>query len=191
MQYMPNPAFTEMKDYIYTPMEVLPQLRKSGGDIIASYKSINVPKTFPKEAELCSTGAENKRLIVTFVSEHFRHGLEAFSCSPWHGFGDLLIQCTVPTDGVIFPVVVPDSPFLDLRPSILGHSKFRELKAPGLQINLPICSKMAHVRAHPFNKAVITTLTCLPTVFRKKTDYHLPTAFDRIFFRNINVLNCT
>lgn len=82
MQYMPKPAFTEMKDYIYTPMEVLPQLRKSGGDIIASYKSINVPKTFPKEAELCSTGAENKWLIVTFVSEHFRHGLEAFSCSP-------------------------------------------------------------------------------------------------------------
>lgn len=63
-------------------MEVLPQLRKSGGDIIASYKSINVPKTFPKEAELCSTGAENKELSVTFVSEHFKHSLEALSCSP-------------------------------------------------------------------------------------------------------------
>lgn len=56
-------------------MQVLPQLRKSGGDIIASYKSINAPKALPKEAELCSTGAENKWLNVIFVSEHFKHSL--------------------------------------------------------------------------------------------------------------------
>lgn len=91
-------------------MEVLPQLRKSGGDIIASYKSINVPKTFPKEAEFCSTGAENKELSVTFVSEHFKHSLEALSCSPWHGFGQLLFQCIVPTAGGHFPCCGPRKP---------------------------------------------------------------------------------
>lgn len=69
---------------------------------------------------------------------------------------------------VIFPVVVPESPSLGLRPVILGHSRLRELEAPGLQIshiNPPIHSKMAHVRAQPFHKPVITTLACLPTVF--------------------------
>lgn len=55
-------------------MQVLPQLGKSGGDVVTSYKGINVPKTFPKEAELCSTGDENKWLNVTSVSKHFKHG---------------------------------------------------------------------------------------------------------------------
>lgn len=91
-------------------MEVLPQFRKSGGDIIALYKSINAPKTFPKEAELCSIGAENKWLSVTFFSEHFRHGLEALSFSPWHGLGELLIQCIVPTIGGNFPCCGPRKP---------------------------------------------------------------------------------
>lgn len=169
-------------------MEVLSQLRKSGGNITASYKGINVPKTFPKEAELCSTGAENKWLSVTFVSEHFKHGLEALSCSPWHGSGELLFQCSS-YSWWSFSLLMS----LGLRPIILGHSRFTELEAPGLQIshiNLPICSKMSHMRA-PCHKAMITTLACLLTVFWKKTNYHLPTAFNRNFFRSINVLNCT
>lgn len=62
-------------------MEVLPQLRMSVGNMVASHKGTNVPKTFPKEAELCSTGDENKCLNVTFVSKHFKHGPEALSCS--------------------------------------------------------------------------------------------------------------
>lgn len=123
-------------------MEALPQLRKSGGDIIASYKSINVPKTFPKEEKLCSAGAGNKWLSGTFVSEHFIHSLEALSCSPWHSFAELLIQCIVPTAGGHFPCCGPRKPISGSQTKYPG---FRELKAPGLQIshkNLPICSKM-------------------------------------------------
>lgn len=149
-------------------MEVLPQLRKSGGDIIALYKSINAPKTFPKEAELCSTGAGNKWLSVTFFSELFRHDLLALSAPPDMVLVNFSSSALSPQLVVIFPVVVAESLSLGLWPSTLGHSRFRELKAPGLQIsqvNLPICSKMAHVKAHPFHKAVITTLACLPTVF--------------------------
>ena len=68
-------------------MQVLSQVRKSGGDMVASHKGTNVPKTFPKEAELCSIGDEHKWLNVTFVSKHFKHGPEALSCSSWHGLG--------------------------------------------------------------------------------------------------------
>lgn len=150
------------------PMEALPQLRKSGGDIIASYKSINVPKTFSKEEELCSTGAENKWLSVTLVSEHFKQSLKALSCFPWHGFGELLIQCIVPTAAGHCSCCGPRKPMFESQSKYSGTQKVHRAAPPGLQtshINLPISSKMAHMRAPPFHKALITTLACLPTVF--------------------------
>lgn len=95
-------------------MEVLPQLRKSGGDIIALYKSINAPKTFPKEAELCSTGAENKWLSVTFFSEQFRHDLLALSAPPDMVLVNFSSSALSPQLVVIFPVVVTESLSLGL-----------------------------------------------------------------------------
>lgn len=149
-------------------MEVLPQLRKSGGDIIALYKSINAPKIFPKEAELCSTGAENKWLSVTFFSEQFRHGLLALSCSPWHGFGELLIQCIVPTTGGNFPCCGHRKPVSGSLTKYPGTQQVQRAEGtwtsniPGKPSNM---LQDGSCESSSFSQAVITTLACLPTVF--------------------------
>lgn len=137
-------------------MKVLPQLRKSGGDIIASHKSTNVPKTFTKEAELCFTGDESKWLNVTFVSKRFKHGPEALSCSPGHGLGKPPLPAHRSHSWWSFSLLCSQEAHLWVsQTNHPGTERSRGLEAPELQIshiNLPICSKMAHVRnvAHSY-----------------------------------------